>query len=116
MQGIDWFAVTGVLLILVLAYWYADRKRHPRRSAVSAALIFVLVFGGIALAGFVAVAGIVYAFGLDEAGEATVVTVIVPILFFTVIAPAFIYARHRIQRPPGRRPRPPDRRDGRKGP
>lgn len=96
----DWSAVTGVLVALIVAYWYADRKRHPRRGSLAAFLIFVAVFGGLVAAGLVLAAGVIYALDLGGPAEATAVKTLVPILFFAVIAPAFLYARRLIQRPP----------------
>ena len=109
MGRIDWSAVAGCATALLLAFWYADRRRHPGRSPLNAFLIFAVAFGGPVLTGLLAAVGAVHLLGARGTPEESAVTALVPVYFFLVVAPAFVIARRLIQRPPpdrdgGRRP------------
>ncbi len=106
MAGIDWFAVAGCATALLLAFWYADRRRHLRRGALNAFLIFAAAFGGPVLAGLLAAVGAVRLLGARGTPEEDAVTAVVPVFFFLVVAPAFLLARWLIQRPPAKHDQP----------
>ncbi|MGK2953098.1 MAG: hypothetical protein ACSLEZ_12035 [Thiobacillus sp.] len=91
------------LVLLALAFPYARRARHPDTPAVAAFLLFAMLFSVVSATLFFLLSSLAvtagWAAALAEPGWA--------LLFLAaVFAPAFLFARWFIKRPPWNRPLP----------
>lgn len=91
------------LILLALAFPYVRRAKHPEAKTLAAFLLFVMLFSVVAGTLFFGLSRI--AVGLGLASDLANPVWALPFLAL-IFAPAFLFARWMIRRPPWNRPVP----------
>lgn len=96
-----YFALTIWFGLLILAYPYVVRFRHPDSKPVAAYMIFVTVFSATAMFLFFALLRLAVVLGLEGSLQSAMGAVI---YFALVFIPAFLMARWQLGKPPTQPP------------
>lgn len=86
---IGWAAALGAL------FWFTNRQRNPARTPASAFLLFLGVFGGIALAALSVTTFAAFALGLEHSSARA----LGPLIAVVAIIPGWRYALAKIRQP-----------------